>query len=172
MRRIGGLAIGVCALARVATAGGLLEAGDRFPAWRLPDHTGAMVASTEFAGKPYLVWFYPKAQTPGCTAEGRGLRDRFADFRARGVAVVGVSFDTPEENAAFVKAESLPFRLLSDRDRTLARAVGAADASDTPVARRISYLVGADGTVTHVYGTVTPASHASDVLADLPDPGR
>jgi peroxiredoxin Q/BCP len=166
------LAIVALALGRVATAGGLMQAGDRFPEWRLPDQTGAMVASADFAGKPYLLWFYPKAQTPGCTAEGRGLRDRFADFRARGVAVVGVSFDTLEENAAFVKAESFPFRLLSDRDRTLARAVGAADASDTPVARRISYLMGADGTVTHVYGTVTPASHASDVLADIPDPGR
>jgi peroxiredoxin Q/BCP len=157
------------ASARVATAGGLLQVGDPFPDWKLPDQTGATVAAKDLAGKTYLVWFYPKAQTPGCTAEGRGLRDRFDDFRARGVEIVGVSFDAPEANAAFVKAESFPFRLLSDRDRTLARAVGAADASDTPVARRISYLVGPDGKVKHVYATVTPASHATDVLADVPE---
>jgi peroxiredoxin Q/BCP len=163
-----GLALGVLAIARVAFAGGLLQVGETFPEWALVDQTGAKVTSRDFAGKTYLVWFYPKAQTPGCTAEGRGLRDRFDDFRARGVEIVGVSFDAPADNAAFVKAESFQFRLLSDGDRSLARAVGAADASDTPVARRISYLVGPDGTVRHVYGTVTPASHATDVLADLP----
>jgi peroxiredoxin Q/BCP len=162
------LVLVVLASARVATADGLLKPGDPFPDWRLPDQTGTTVAAKDLAGKTYLVWFYPKAQTPGCTAEGRGLRDRIEDFRARGVEIVGVSFDAPADNAAFVKAESFPFRLLSDRDRTLARAVGAADASDAPYARRISYLVGPDGKVKHVYGSVTPASHAADVLADVP----
>jgi peroxiredoxin Q/BCP len=162
------LTVAALASARIASAGGLLQAGDPFPDWRLPDHTGATVAAKDLAGKTYLLWFYPKAQTPGCTAEGRGLRDRVDDFRARGVEIVGVSFDAPADNAAFVKAEGFPFRLLSDRERMLARAVGAADAADTPVAKRISYLVGPDGKVLHVYGSVTPASHAADVLADVP----
>lgn len=157
-------------LARVAGAAGLLATGDAFPDWRLPDQSGATVSAKDLAGKTYLVWFYPKAQTPGCTAEGRGLRDRIGDFRARGVEIVGVSFDAPEANAAFVKAETFPFRLLSDQERTLARAVGAADTADAAVARRISYLVGPDGKVRHVYGTVTPATHAGDVLGDLPAP--
>jgi thioredoxin-dependent peroxiredoxin len=126
------------------------------------------VSSKDLGGKTYLVWFYPKAQTPGCTAEGRGLRDRFDDFRARGVEILGVSFDAPEANAAFVEAEKFPFRLLSDRERTLAVAVGAADAPDAAVARRVSYLVGPDGRVRQAYGTVAPASHAADVLADCP----
>jgi peroxiredoxin Q/BCP len=164
------LLLGVIALARVAAAGDLLKPGDPVPDWRLPDQTGATVSAKDLAGKTYLVWFYPKAQTPGCTAEGRGLRDRIDDFRRRGVEIVGVSFDPPEANAAFVAAESFPFRLLSDRERTLARAVGAADAADTPVARRISYLVGPDGKVQRAYGTVAPATHAADVLGDLPAP--
>lgn len=158
----------VIAAVRTAAAGGLLAVGDAFPDWRLPDQSGAPVSAKDFAGKTYLVWFYPKAQTPGCTAEGRGLRDRVADFRAKGVEIVGVSFDAPKANAAFVEAEGFPFRLLSDQERTLARAVGAADTADAPMARRISYLVGADGKVRHVYGTVTPATHAADVLGDLP----
>ena len=166
MRRIVLLAVMVVACARDATPSELLRVGDPFPNWRLPDQTGAMVASKDLAGKRYLLWFYPKAQTPGCTAEGRGLRDRFADFQARGIEIVGVSFDKPADNAAFVAAEGFPFRLLSDSEHMLALAVGAADASDAPVARRISYLVGPDGTVQHVYGTVTPASHAADVLAE------
>ena len=151
-------------------AAGPLAAGAAFPDWQLVDHTGKTVSSKDLAGKTYLLWFYPKAQTPGCTAEGRGLRDRIEDFRKRGVEVVGVSFDAPEANAAFVEAEGFPFRLLSDKDRTLARAVGAADTSDAPVARRISYLVGPDARVRQVYATVTPATHAADVLADIPAP--
>jgi peroxiredoxin Q/BCP len=162
------LAVALTACTGGAAPSGLLQVGDPFPNWRLPDQTGAMVASKDLAGKSYLLWFYPKAQTPGCTAEGRGLRDRFDDFRARGIEIVGVSFDPPAANAAFVQAEGFPFRLLSDSGRALAITVGAADDSDAPAARRISYLVGPDGRVLHVYGTVTPASHAADVLADVP----
>ena len=72
------------------------------------------------------------------------------------------------DGSRIVAAEGFPFRLLSDQDRTLALAVGAADSKDAAVARRVSYLVGPDGKVKKAYGTVTPASHASDVLGDLP----
>ena len=145
----------------------LLKVGAAFPAWSMRDHTGATVTSQSLAGKPYLLWYYPKAQTPGCTMEGRGIRDRFSEFRDKKVEVVGVSFDEPAANAAFVQAEGFPFRLLSDADRTLAKKVGAVASADAPVARRISYLVGADGKVRQVYGEVTPATHAADVLSDV-----
>ena len=151
---------------------GIIAEGSKFPDWTLPDQTGKTVSSKDLAGKSYLVWFYPKAQTPGCTAEGRGLRDKIDDFRARGVEIVGVSFDAPEANAAFVEAEGFPFRLLSDRERTLARAVGAADAETRLSRRRISYLVGPDGSVKRAYGTVAPATHATDVLGDMPARAR
>jgi peroxiredoxin Q/BCP len=162
--------LGVVACRTVAPAADptkLLQPGDAFPAWSLRDQTGATVTSQSLAGKPYLLWFYPKAQTPGCTAEGRGLRDRFAEFQAKGVAVVGVSFDEPAANAAFVQAEGFPFRLLSDTEHTLAKKVGASTSDDQLVASRVSYLVGPDGKVQKVYGEVTPATHAGDVLSDL-----
>src|SRR6185369_15067066 len=92
-----------------------------------PDQTGTVVRSADLAGKTYLLWFYPKAMTPGCTTEARGLRDQYAPLQAAGVTVIGVSFDAPEDNKKFVEAEGLPFRLLSDQDRGLAVAVGAAD---------------------------------------------
>src|SRR5262245_24113070 len=148
----------------------LLQPGDRFPSWTLPDQTGARVSSTDLAGKTYLLWFYPRAMTPGCTAEGRSLRDQIDAFRTRGVDIVGVSFDDPARNAEFVKAEGFPFRLLSDETHVLAMSVGATDSPASSVARRISYLVGPDGTVRQVYASVNPASHAKDVLGDLASP--
>lgn len=159
----------VLALAPLLAHAALLEPGAAFPTWSLRDQTGTVVTSQSLAGKSYLLWFYPKAQTPGCTAEGQGLRDNFPAFKEKGVEVLGVSFDDPAANAKFVTAERFPFPLLSDTDRALAVAVGAADTKDQAVARRISYLVGPDGKVKATYGTVTPATHATDVLGGMKD---
>jgi len=153
-----------------AAAGAMLRQGDAFPTWELPDQRGALVTSTGLAGQRYLLWFYPRAMTPGCTAEGQALRDRYAEFQAAGVAIYGVSFDAPADNARFAAAESFPFALLSDERRALAVQVGAADAVAQPTARRISYLVGADGTVLEAYESVAPAAHAGEVLSDLGPP--
>ena len=162
------LVVLVLALALSTSAGAaMLKAGDKFPAWQLVDQSGATVSSTDLAGRRYLLWFYPKAMTPGCTAEGQGLRDAYASFQAKGVAVYGVSFDPPADNARFVATEALPFKLLSDSQRTLAVQVGAADSADAAVARRISYLVGPDGVVLAAYDGVQPAGHAKQVLGDL-----
>ena len=146
---------------------GTLSPGAAFPAWSLVDHTGAPVTSQELAGKTYLLWYYPKALTSGCTAEGCALRDSFAEFTRQNVAVVGVSFDTTEKNAEFVKEHGFPFRLLSDLDKSLAVAVGAADSDKRLFPRRVSYLVGPDGTVLKAYAQVDPSRHARQVLDDV-----
>jgi peroxiredoxin Q/BCP len=150
-----------------AAAAEMLTKGAAFPQWKLVDQGGKERSSAELAGKPYLLWFYPKAATPGCTAEGRGLRDAYAEITAAGLTVVGVSFDAPAANAAFATAEEFPFPLLSDTGRQLAMAVGAADAPTQAYARRISYLVGPDGKVLIPYGDVDPKSHAMLVVADF-----
>ena len=155
------------AAARFVDAAELLAPGDAFPAWKLLDQNGVEVSSDSLAGKTYLLWFYPKAMTPGCTAEGQGLRDRYGAFQAKGVEVLGISFDAPKDNAAFVAEEKFPFRLLSDQDHALAADVGAATSRDQAVATRISYLVGPDGKVRRVYGSVDPRRHAEQVLSDL-----
>jgi peroxiredoxin Q/BCP len=146
----------------------MLAPGDPFPTWELPTHTGARASSRELAGKTYLVWFYPKAQTKGCTTEGLGLKREYPAFQQRGVDIFGVSFDEPKANAEFVDVQGFPFRLLSDADRRLAVAVGAADSPSQAVAARISYLVGPDGRVLKAYPNVDPEKHAGQVLADLP----
>lgn len=171
---LGTLALGGALLATVLAgpaAAGMLEAGATMPSWSLPDQDAKLVKSSDLAGKSYLLWFYPKAQTPGCTTEARGLRDQFAPLEKAGVTVLGVSFDAPAANKAFVEAESLPFRLLSDQDHKLAVAVGAADSESAYFARRISYLVGGDGKVVRAYTAVDPSTHAADVLADAAGKG-
>jgi peroxiredoxin Q/BCP len=82
-----------------------------------------------------------------------------------GITVVGVSYDTPEKNRAFAEKNDLPFRLLSDRDRELAKAVGASRAL-LPVPKRVSYLIGSDGTILEAYPDVDPKTHAEEVIGD------
>jgi len=166
-RRIVTVSAMIVLLTAPAAGAQMLAKGAAFPAWKLRDQSGKERASSELAGKPYLLWFYPRASTPGCTAEGRGLRDSYAEITAAGLAVVGVSFDAPDANAAFATAEAFPFPLLSDTDRQLAMAVGAADAPTQSYARRISYLVGSEGEVLIAYGDVDPKSHAMRVISDF-----
>jgi peroxiredoxin Q/BCP len=148
----------------------MLAKGASFPEWKLVDHTGKQRSSAELAGKPYLLWYYPRASTPGCTAEGRGFRDAYAEISSAGLTVFGVSFDKPAANAEFATAEEFPFPLLSDTDRTLAVAVGAASKPDQWYAKRISYLVGPDGKVLVTYDDVDPKVHAGQVLGDFRKP--
>jgi peroxiredoxin Q/BCP len=153
----------LCCLAGTARAE-LLEVGSTFPAWELRDQTGQPLSSTEMEGQRYLLWYYPKAMTPGCTVEGRALAAEAESYAAAGIEILGVSFDDPADNAEFVKTELFPFRLLSDSDRKLAVAVGAARDENAWFAKRISYLVGNDGKVEQVHGSVSPGTHATDVL--------
>jgi thioredoxin-dependent peroxiredoxin len=153
-------------LAGMPAHAAMLAPGVPFPAWKLRDQTGAEVSSADLTGKTYLLWYYPKAMTPGCTAEGISLRDRYDDFRSLGVEILGVSFDPPDQNKRFAEEEKFPFPLLSD-DGALAVAVGAAESSDQKTAKRVSYLVGPDGKVIRAYGTVNPADHATELLTDL-----
>jgi peroxiredoxin Q/BCP len=154
-------------VAGAAQAQNLLKTGDKFPAWSMIDHTGKAVTSADLAGKTYLLWYYPKAMTSGCTTEGCTLRDNFEAFKDNGIEILGVSFDDPQTNAEFVAKNNFQFRLLSDSDHKLAVAVGAAADPGAGWAKRISYLVGPDGAVLRAYGSVKPSEHAGQVLADL-----
>jgi peroxiredoxin Q/BCP len=167
-RRTVSIALVLVALAGTAHAK-MLKVGEPFPSWKLPDHTGATVSSADLAGKTYLLWYYPKAMTPGCTLEGQKLRDRHGELTELGLTVYGVSYDKPETNAEFVKQESFPFALLSDHDATLATQVGAASARLQPVSSRVSYLIGPEGNVIKAYEDVDPSTHAAEVARDLRD---
>lgn len=103
----------------------MLEAGDPAPTFSAPDQTGTTRTSEEFAGKKLVIYFYPKAFTPGCTTESCDFRDRHEFFAAAGYSILGVSPDTPGKLAKFKDEYDLPFDLLSDPDHTMATAFGA-----------------------------------------------
>lgn len=159
------LLLAACATTPVAAE--MLAEEAAFPEWKLRDHNGQTVSSADLRGSRYVLWYYPKAMTPGCTAEGNAFRESFASFEEKKVEIFGVSFDPPADNAKFVEAEGFPFRLLSDSDRKLASEIGAVASPSQAYASRISYLVGPDGKVEKAYATVSPNAHAGEILGDL-----
>jgi peroxiredoxin Q/BCP len=143
----------------------MIAVGEPFPDFSLEAHDGSVVRSRALGGRAYLLYFYPKADTPACTTEACAMRDRWKELRAAGLEVLGVSFDTPAANRAFAEKHGLPFRLLSDRGARLARAAGA-KMPLLPLPWRISNLVGADGRVVKAYPQVDPRRHPEQVLQD------
>lgn len=145
-----------------------LNAGDQAPDFSLHDEAGAARRLADYRGKPLLLWFYPKADTPGCTAQGCGLRDQWREFEQRGIAVLGISFDSAADNAAFRTKYELPFPLLSDTARSMAIAYGAAEDAEARAARRIGVLLDAEGKVLKYWQRVDPRNFATTVLSALP----
>lgn len=113
-----------------------------------------------------LLYWYPRADTPGCVAQAESIRDNWEAFTSLGCRVLGASFDPPERNAAFRAKYRLPFRLLSDQAAVVARQHGTAD-EDRGVARRVAFLVGPDGRIRRRYDVTDPSMFADAVLDDL-----
>lgn len=147
----------------------MLKVGDMAPDFVLPAHDGATVSLSDLRGRRVLLWFFPEAGTPGCSLEGRGLRDHREYFDQAGIEVVGISFDSVEDNAAFARAQNFGFRLLSDTVHEVALAYGACEGPRARYAERVSFLIGADGRVERVYDRVDPRDHAAKVLAEVLD---
>ena len=147
----------------------MLKAGDSAPEFTAPSHQGAQVSLAGFRGKKLLLWFYPEADTPGCALEGRGFRDHQEYYDDHGIAIVGVSFDDVERNAAFAKKYDFKFPLLSDLDRKVALAYGACSDAKAQHAERMSFLIDEHGTISSVYDRVDPRDHPARVLAEILD---
>jgi len=152
----------------------VLGVGDIAPDFELPEQDGEQVLLSSFAGEWVVVYFYPKADTPGCTTEACAFRDRSAAFAERGATVLGVSTDPVEDLAAFAEKHSLPFTLLSDEDGEMAAAYDSFETREIrgevyEIASRNSFLVDPDGYIAAVYQDVTPEGHAGEILADIPE---
>ncbi len=126
------------------------------------------VSLADFHGRKLVIYFYPKDNTPGCTKEACAFRDGYAHFQAAGIAVLGCSIDSADSHKAFIRKYGLPFPLLLDPDRSIARAYGADNG--IPILgldRRVTYVVGEDGRILKVYPSVDPAIHAREIIHDL-----
>ena len=149
---------------RPVAAGGQPAPGTPAPAFELADQDGARVGLAAHAGKNVVLYFYPEADTPGCTAQACALRDARAGFRDENAVVLGVSPDSEEKLHAFANEYGLPFTLLSDEGHRVADAYGVwrGDANE-----RTTFLIGPDGKVRRVFRNVDPEHHDALVLAEL-----
>jgi peroxiredoxin Q/BCP len=146
-----------------------LKVGDKAPDFTLKDATGKDVSLRDFHGTRVLIYFYPKANTPGCTMEACEFRDLRPKFVKRDVVVLGVSADAPKMLAGFTAKQKLNFTLLSDPGHKMIEAYGAwrmkkfMGRSFIGIVRS-SYLIGPDGTIAQVWDNVKAKGHASEVL--------
>jgi thioredoxin-dependent peroxiredoxin len=149
-----------------------LEVGDTAPDFTTPDQNGDPVTLSKLKGKPVVLYFYPKADTPGCTTQACGVRDHKADYSDAGATVLGVSPDPVKKIGKFVDKFDLGFPLLSDEDHSVAEAYGVwvekSMYGRTYMGNeRTTFVIGPDGVITHVFRKVKPAEHDEKILAAL-----
>jgi peroxiredoxin Q/BCP len=142
----------------------LLAVGADVPDVSAVAQDGKTVKLRELKGKPVIVYFYPKDDTPGCTIEAKGIRDQYSDLNSRAV-VLGVSTDTSESHKAFADKYNLPFQLLDDSSHALATAFGVPVSSGH--AKRITFVIDAAGKIRKVFPNVNPDGHAAELLEAL-----
>jgi peroxiredoxin Q/BCP len=148
------------------------EEGLPAPDFTLASDTGDQVTLSSFRGSPVVLYFYPRDDTPGCTAQACGIRDAWSELQRTGAVVLGVSPDSPRKHVKFKEKYGLPFTLLSDEDHEVAEAYGtwvekSMYGKKYMGMERSTFVIDADGTVTKVMRKVKPADHADDVLAAL-----
>jgi thioredoxin-dependent peroxiredoxin len=160
-------ALGALAL-RWGGRGVVPEASTVAPDFALYDAEHRQHRLADYRGSWLVLYFYPKDATPTCTAEACNLRDSHAEFRARGVALLGVSLDTAASHAEFGQQHRLTFPLLADPDATAARAYGSLwDFGFLRFAKRHTFLIDPAGRVAKVYREIAAARHSQEILADL-----
>jgi peroxiredoxin Q/BCP len=148
----------------------VLDRGTAAPPFELPNQDGRTVTLESLRGGWALLWWYPKAGTPGCTVEGRELSNRVHDFSAVGCQVIGLSFDTVAENKTWAENQGFEFQLLSDVDHHVGRAYEVEREPDDQYAAfplRVSYLVDPGGIICKTFAVAGVADHADSVLEAL-----
>jgi peroxiredoxin Q/BCP len=150
----------------------VIAQGQQAPDFTLPDQEGDPVSLSDFRGKPVVLYFYPRADTPGCTTQACGIRDHRADYDAAGAIVLGVSPDPVKAVKKFADKQSLNFRLLADEDHAVCDTYGVwAEKSMYGKtywgAMRSTFIIDPDGTVAHVIPKASPKTHDDEVLKAL-----
>ena len=146
--------------------------GKKAPDFTLPDENSVEHRLSDYLGKPVLLYFYPKDDTPGCTKEACGFRDDYSSYQEAGVVILGVSPDSSEKHKKFKTKYDLPFTLLADEEHKVAELYGVW-ALKKSFGReyfgvvRTTYLISPEGIITKVFKKVRPAEHSEEVLLAL-----
>lgn len=146
-----------------------LKIGDKAPAFEAPDQNGETKRLSDYAGKKLILYFYPKDNTPGCTAEACSLRDGKAVLQEKGFEIVGVSPDTVQSHQRFIAKKELNFTLLSDPEHRVAEAYGVWGEKKfmgrvSMGILRTTFVIGADGVIEKVFEKVRTADHYQQIL--------
>ncbi len=145
----------------------MLSVGTEAPDFLVNDHNGNRITLKEQRGKKVILWFYPKADTPGCTMEGKGFRDDYAKLQEKNTMVFGVSLDNEADNKAFAEKFEFPYPLLCDVGREIAMAYHAIQSKDDGYANRISYVIDEEGKIAEAIDQVDTKSHSSDLCSRM-----
>ena len=150
----------------------MLSIGSNAPEFQLSDQDGNAVNIKDFEGQKVLLWFYPKASTPGWTTQGQGLRDEFKNFKKNNTVILGMSADSIKAQNNFCAKQEFPFQLLSDPDKEVMRSYEAIGMKkmygrEYEGILRVAYLIDENGKIEQAYEKVSPKTHAGIVLEDL-----
>jgi peroxiredoxin Q/BCP len=152
----------------------VIEEGKPAPDFKLQSDTGDTVKLSDFRGRPVVLYFYPKDDTPGCTTEACEFRDAYDVFRERGAEVMGVSPDDVSSHGKFKSKYELPFTLLADPNHDVAEDYGVwvernSGGRTSMGIKRSTFVIDRDGNVARAMMGIKPAGHAAEVLDSLPD---
>jgi len=150
----------------------LMNINDKAPEFTLPDQNGEPVSLESFRGKTVVLFFYPKADTPGCTIEACGFRDAYKKLQKAGVVVLGISADAPQTQKKFETKYDLPYALLADTDKKVCNAYGVIKDKNmygrmVKGIARTTFVIGPDGKISHIFNNVKADGHAEQVLEYL-----
>ena len=148
-----------------------LKAGDKAPDFTGTLHDETTVSLSDYAGKKLIIFFYPKDDTPGCTAAACSLRDGFGELKANGYELLGVSPDKPAKHRKFIEKYDLPMPLLADEDHTMMNAYGTWGAKkfmgrEYDGVLRTTFVIDENGVINRVYTKVKTKTHAEQILDD------
>ena len=151
-----------------------ISAGQPAPDFALQDETGTERSLSDYRGKPVVLYFYPKDDTPGCTKEACAFRDDYSAYEQAGVEILGVSPDSPKSHAKFKAKYDLPFHLLADPQKEVLRAYDVwglkkSYGREYEGVYRTTYLIDARGGIARVFENVRPAEHSEEILEALAD---
>ena len=154
-----------------------MNVNDKAPDFTLQDEDGKEISSKGLRGKTVVLYFYPRADTPGCTVEACEFRDTYKKIQKTGAVLLGISPDTPKAQKKFADKFSLPFTLLADADKKVAEAFGVMKEKNMYGKKvigvaRTTFIIGPDGRIQHIFEKVKPEGHAEEVLAYLKESAK